>query len=183
VPRDPIETKERILRAAAAEFAEHGIAGARVDRIVESAGTGKGLIYNYFGSKEKLFDAVYEALTVETVEAIPFDPTSVGEYAGALYNYHQDNPAVVRLTYWFRLERGDAEMPPTAISSYTRKVSALKKAQADGIVNADIPAEEILANVLAISLGGIPESISPTPAARKLRRQTIVRTVDRIAAP
>jgi AcrR family transcriptional regulator len=183
VSRDPIETKERILRAAAAEFAERGIAGARVDRIVESAGTGKGLIYNYFGNKGKLFDAVFDALTVETMEAVPFDAAQLGQYAGALYDYQQNNPTVARLTYWLSLERGDAQMPQLAVSSHAEKVGALKKAQANGIVNADIPADEILASVLAISLGRIPESTPPTPAARKMRRQAIVQIVDRIAAP
>jgi AcrR family transcriptional regulator len=183
VPRDPIETKERIIKAAAAEFAERGIAGARVDRIVQSAGTGKGLIYNYFGSKEKLFDAVYDALSVETAEAVPFDATQLGKYAGALYDYQLDNPTVVRLTNWFRLERGDAEMPESAMASHAEKVSALKKAQANGIVNANIAPEEILASVLAISLGRIPETTSPRPAVRRMRRRTIVQIVDRIAAP
>jgi AcrR family transcriptional regulator len=179
----PRETKERILRAAAAEFAERGIAGARVDRIVESAGTGKGLVYNYFGSKEKLFDAVYEAMTVETSDAVPFDAAQLGKYAAALYDYQLDNPTVVRLTYWFRLERGEAEMPELAVLSHAEKIRALKKAQANGIVNADLAAEEILASVLAIALGSIPESTSPTQSVRRKRRRSIVQIVDRITAP
>jgi AcrR family transcriptional regulator len=183
VPRDPADTKERILRAAAAEFAERGIAGARVDRIVEAAGTGKGLIYNYFGSKENLFDAVHNTLTDETTENVPFNPANLGEYAAALYDHHQDHPAVVRLTYWYRLERGDAELPESAIASHARKVAAVKEAQAAGIVNAEIPAEEILASVLAIALGGLPEPAKPTPAVRKARRQAIVQAVERIVAP
>jgi AcrR family transcriptional regulator len=183
VRRDPADTKERILRAAAAEFAERGIAGARVDRIVEAAGTGKGLIYNYFGSKEKLFDAVHNALTDETMGNVPFDPANLGEYAAALYDHNQDNPAAVRLTYWFRLERGDAQLPESAVASHARKVAAVKEAQAAGVVNADIPAEELLDSLLAIALGGLPEPAKPTPAARRARRQAIVRVVERIAAP
>jgi hypothetical protein len=50
-------------------------------------------------------------------------------------------------------------------------------------VNADIPAEELLASVLAIALGGLPEPAKPTPAARQARRQAIVRAVERIVAP
>jgi AcrR family transcriptional regulator len=183
VPRDPADTKDRILRAAAAEFAERGIAGARVDRIVESAGTGKGLVYNYFGSKEKLFDTVYGMLTAETMDNVPFDAANLGEYAAALYDHNQDNPAAVRLTYWFRLERGDAELPESAVASQARKVAAVKEAQAAGVVNADIPAEELLGSVLAIILGGLPEPPKPTPAARRARRQAIVRAVERIVAP
>ena len=39
--RDAEATKARILEAATAEFAAHGIAGARVDRIAASAGANK----------------------------------------------------------------------------------------------------------------------------------------------
>ncbi len=37
MPRDSEATKRRLLEAAAAEFAERGIAGARIDRIAAAA--------------------------------------------------------------------------------------------------------------------------------------------------
>jgi hypothetical protein len=131
----------------------------------------------------KLFDAVHNALTDETMENVPFDAASLGAYAGALYDHNQENPAAVRLTYWFRLERGDAQLPESAVASRARKVAAVKEAQAAGVVNADIPAAELLDSVLAIALGGLPEPAKPTPAARRARRAAIVRAVERVAAP
>lgn len=59
--RDADRSQQAILDAAAAEFAQHGLAGARVDRIAELAGLNKRLIYYYFGSKDDLFLAVLEA--------------------------------------------------------------------------------------------------------------------------
>ena len=64
----PLETRSRdadrsqtlILTAARDEFAEHGLGGARVDRIAQRAGLNKRLIYYYFDDKEKLFQAVLE---------------------------------------------------------------------------------------------------------------------------
>ena len=53
--RDAEATKARIFEAATAEFAAHGIAGARVDRIAQNAKANKQLIYAYFGDKQKLF--------------------------------------------------------------------------------------------------------------------------------
>lgn len=50
-------TRERILSAALDEFAEHGIAGARVDEIAQRAEVNKQALYYYFGSKELLFQA------------------------------------------------------------------------------------------------------------------------------
>lgn len=59
--RDPARTRSRILEAAITEFAHHGLAGARVDRIAERAGANKRMLYYYFGSKEDLFQAALEA--------------------------------------------------------------------------------------------------------------------------
>ncbi len=53
--------RERILSAAAAEFAAHGLAGARVDRIAAAAGVNKQLLFHYFDSKAGLHRAVAEA--------------------------------------------------------------------------------------------------------------------------
>ena len=58
--RDAERTRQAILDAATAEFAEHGLAGARVDRIAEDAGANKRMIYYYFASKEDLYLAVLE---------------------------------------------------------------------------------------------------------------------------
>ncbi|MEW5993964.1 MAG: TetR/AcrR family transcriptional regulator [Candidatus Zixiibacteriota bacterium] len=46
--------RTRILEAALVEFAEHGRAGARVDRIASRAGVNKAMIYYYFSSKAAL---------------------------------------------------------------------------------------------------------------------------------
>lgn len=52
--------KEEILRACLKEFAEFGFEKANTNRICEQAGVSKGLIFHYFGSKQRLF-----ILTVE----------------------------------------------------------------------------------------------------------------------
>ena len=59
-PRDADRSQKDILDAALAEFAEHGLGGARMDRIAERAGVNKRLIYYYFEHKESLFLAVLE---------------------------------------------------------------------------------------------------------------------------
>ncbi len=52
---------ERILETAARVFAERGYHRATIDEIIQRAGTGKGTVYNYFPSKERLFLAVIES--------------------------------------------------------------------------------------------------------------------------
>jgi AcrR family transcriptional regulator len=58
--RDADRSQATILAAARDEFAEHGLGGARMDRIAERAGLNKRLIYYYFEDKEQLFRAVLE---------------------------------------------------------------------------------------------------------------------------
>lgn len=53
-------TRQRILDAALAEFADKGLAGARVDEIAARAGANKRMLYAHFGSKEDLWLAVLE---------------------------------------------------------------------------------------------------------------------------
>jgi TetR/AcrR family transcriptional regulator len=58
--RDPDRTRETILAAAGAEFAEKGLAGGRVDRIARRAKANKRMIYHYFGNKQGLYLAALE---------------------------------------------------------------------------------------------------------------------------
>jgi AcrR family transcriptional regulator len=57
---DAERTRADILEVAAAEFAEKGLAGARIDEIAALTRTSKRMIYYYFASKEGLYLAVLE---------------------------------------------------------------------------------------------------------------------------
>lgn len=58
--RDSAETRATILKAAEQVYAENGLAGARTDAIAVAAGVNKALLYYYFKSKERLYQAVLE---------------------------------------------------------------------------------------------------------------------------
>jgi TetR/AcrR family transcriptional regulator len=58
--RDPAATRKKLLTAARREFADSGLAGARVDEIAARAGVNKQLVYHYFGDKDALYLAVLE---------------------------------------------------------------------------------------------------------------------------
>ncbi|WP_393058961.1 TetR/AcrR family transcriptional regulator [Streptomyces sp. LN549] len=125
---DTNRTKERLLAAAKEEFAAHGIAGARVDRIAELAGVNKERIYGYFGNKQKLFDAVVGSALDELAEAVPLtagdDPA---EYVGRVYDFHRDNPVLVRLFLWEGLHHRDGALPKEdrRRGHYEEKIAAL----------------------------------------------------------
>ncbi len=67
--RDADKSQQAILAAALDEFARHGLAGARMDRIAEQAEVNKRLIYYYFTSKDDLFLAVLENAYLNIREA------------------------------------------------------------------------------------------------------------------
>src|SRR6202451_1566954 len=56
----PEESRAAILQAAAKEFAELGIAGARTGAIAREAHVNKALLYYYFTDKETLYGAVLD---------------------------------------------------------------------------------------------------------------------------
>lgn len=62
------ERQERILAAAGEEFAERGYAGASVNRILESAGLSKGVLYYYFEDKRDLFATALERAMLRLFE-------------------------------------------------------------------------------------------------------------------
>ncbi|MGK8468908.1 TetR/AcrR family transcriptional regulator [Nocardia cyriacigeorgica] len=100
-------TRQALLRAARDEFAEYGLAGARVDRIAEAAGVNKERIYGLFGSKDKLFDVILIDSLREFMETVqPLADTEVGDYVAKLFDYHHDNPKLLRLMLWEALHRG-----------------------------------------------------------------------------
>ncbi|WP_280497868.1 TetR/AcrR family transcriptional regulator [Nocardia asiatica] len=100
-------TRQALLRAARDEFARHGLAGARVDRIAEAAGVNKERIYGLFGSKDKLFDVILIDTLREFIDVVkPLADTEPGAYVGKLFDYHRDNPQLLRLMLWEALHRG-----------------------------------------------------------------------------
>jgi len=77
-PRDPDRMK-RLLTAATKQFLEYGFERASMDTIAKASDVSKMTIYNYFPSKEALFEAVVGEITDGALESIPpedLDPLS-----------------------------------------------------------------------------------------------------------
>ncbi|QUQ62931.1 TetR family transcriptional regulator [Kutzneria sp. CA-103260] len=123
---DSKATKERILAAATTEFAEHGVAGARVDRIAVAAEANKRAIYDYFGDKKALFAAVLERMLSRCADAVPVEP-DLAAYARKLFDYHAANPEALRLLMWEALEMGGREVPAEDVrtSEYQKRVASI----------------------------------------------------------
>ncbi|WP_249533285.1 TetR/AcrR family transcriptional regulator, partial [Escherichia coli] len=57
-PEKTARTRQQIARAALEEFSAQGFARASISNISKRAGVAKGTVYNYFPTKELLFEAV-----------------------------------------------------------------------------------------------------------------------------
>ncbi|MEU6774123.1 TetR family transcriptional regulator [Streptomyces sp. NPDC046759] len=125
------QTRAKLLEAAEAEFSEHGLAGARVDRIAERSGVNKQRIYAYFGNKEALFAAVMAKVYAHMSEAVPIPTTEEGlrSYVGEVFDYHRRSD-LVRLLAWEGLHYRDKAIPDEKEREayYVHKTAALSLA-------------------------------------------------------
>lgn len=106
-------TKGRLLSVGIDKFAEKGFAGTTVDEIVEAANVNKRMVYHYFGSKEKLYQAalkdVYQRLgNLEvTLLAEPHDiEETIRELIEIYFRFLLENPEFVRFLLWENLNQG-----------------------------------------------------------------------------
>ncbi|WP_111768638.1 TetR family transcriptional regulator [Nakamurella deserti] len=164
--RDGAASRVRLLAAAAVEFAQHGIVGARVDRIAASSGVNKAQMYAWYGSKDGLFDAVFAAQLHGIVDAVPFDADDLPGYAVRLYDSYLQAPELVRLASWNRLERmptGDLLVGHDELSE--PKFAAIARAQADGSILAGLRPDEVYSLVIALAGTWSPVSATFTASA------------------
>ncbi len=178
--RDSEATRQRILHAAFVEFAEHGIAGARVDRIAESAKSNKQLIYQYFGNKEELFRIVLARELARATQGGEFPVDDPERYAAAYFDFAMANPQLMRLVAWCGLEvKGEITGVPTAES----KLALVNAAQKSGKISDRFTPEFILSTISAICMAWVPSNwyahqLDPNAVANAARyRESIVRLV------
>lgn len=103
-PRNPDDTRRRILAAAKAEFAKKGLGGARVDDIAARAKANKRMMYHYFGNKDDLFSLVVEDAYAEfrereaALELDSLDPVeAIRALIAFIWKYFLDNPEFITL--------------------------------------------------------------------------------------
>ncbi|RPE45906.1 TetR family transcriptional regulator [Streptomyces sp. Ag109_O5-1] len=188
--RDSSATKARLLDAAFTEFAAYGIAGARVDRIAETAGANKRLIYVYFGNKEQLFDEVLQRAMTAGADAVPFDVEDLPGYAGAVFDHLVARPDLMRLRLWKLLERPSA----TGLEqdAFRNKAALVAEAQQRGDLDPAMAPDDLLTLVLAAAQAWFwaAEGVDPKEAGESwpeerlaLHRSAVVEAARRMTEP
>jgi TetR/AcrR family transcriptional regulator len=129
--RNPEQTREAILKAAIAEFAREGVAGARTDQIARAARVNKALLYYYFSDKESLYAAVldhafgsiYSRLAAILDSQLPCRD-KILRYAGEHFDALASNPQFCRLVH-FEMGRLGREGSPHIRQLAERYISRL----------------------------------------------------------
>ncbi|WP_432013583.1 TetR family transcriptional regulator [Streptomyces cucumeris] len=182
-------TRQRIVAAAKEEFAEYGIAGARVDRIAKQARTSKERVYAHFSGKQALYAHVAERELTTLVEATKMDAADLPGYCGILFDHFTARPDHYRLITWGRLELGQSAVDATSTMQATivRKLDQLRDAQRIGLLDPAWDPVDVLAlvNQMALTWAGQPEiaaAAADHAADRSIaaRRAALVAAVERL---
>ena len=143
--RDPEGMRLRILEAAKQEFAAHGLAGARVDRIAAKAGANKRMLYYHVGKKDDLYLAVlegaYEKIRVEE-RALDLEhldpPRAIERLIDFTWNYFLRNPEFLALLNTENLARARHLKRSTKVKSmHSPFVEMIRTVVSRGVENGD----------------------------------------------
>jgi AcrR family transcriptional regulator len=185
--RNTTELRGEILAAARTEFAQYGLAGARIDRIAKSAHASKERLYAHFGDKEALFREVVAADVTDFFGAAVPRPDAVADWVGNLYDLMCARPEHLRMMTWAHLEgfilaepRTDGEPIPV------QAIAAIETAQATGHVDRAWQPLDLLVTLFGIGLAWAhwpdPHSVTDDPAVIAHRRAVVVEAATRIIA-
>jgi TetR/AcrR family transcriptional regulator len=142
----PEESRAAILHAAAKEFAEHGIAGARTDAIARKARVNKALLYYYFKDKETLYGAVldhaFSGMKMNVFQVLDSDlppREKIMAYVGAYFDFIASNQIYPKLMQreMMRAKEGESKHIDRLVKTYFQPIygrigELLNKGIADG---------------------------------------------------
>jgi TetR/AcrR family transcriptional regulator len=151
--RDPGATRERILAAALTEFADKGLAGARVDAIARRARINKRMLYHYFGNKDDLFREILRRKVATRAAAVADAPDAPGEFLPYFYEVACGDLEWVRLLKWEALE-GDPRRPLAGAErrqAFRKAIAKIRRAQAAGGIAPDLDPGQCLLALLGIT--------------------------------
>ncbi|MFK0160483.1 TetR family transcriptional regulator [Streptomyces sp. NPDC090499] len=164
-------TRERILDAAAEEFAVHGPDGATLQAVADRVGMTKGAVYGHFTSKQAVAAALeaYGALALSALRPDSTAPDPVDTLRRLVGGLGARLQSDIRLRAALRLRASlPAVHPPTALSDLLRHTSeTVRAAQDKGAVAADHPPHLIAGCLLTLACAGAgaaaPEELRPRP--------------------
>ncbi|MDP4075720.1 TetR/AcrR family transcriptional regulator [Acidovorax sp. A1169] len=201
---DPDRTMANILQVATAEFADKGLAGARIDEIAALTSTSKRMIYYYFGSKEGLYVKVLEEAyrRIRQIESELHLEDLAPEQAlrtlvGFTFDYQLANPDFIRLVMNENMHRGEYISRSTTIQELNIPVihavhKVYQRGVAAGVFRPDVDPVDLHMSISALcffnvsnrhTFGAIFKRTLDSPAAMAERRESIVEMIVRFLRP
>jgi AcrR family transcriptional regulator len=187
--RTTTELRDTILAAARSEFAQYGLAGARIDRIAKSAAASKERLYAHFTDKEALFRSVVAADMAEFFAAVTLRGDAIPEFVGDIFDLAWRRPEHLRMITWANLEGLALDPPPVEGGEpvATRDIGVIEAAQAAGQVDAAWEPMDLLVLLFGIGLAWAqsphPDALTADPAIVAARRAAAVEAARRIIVP
>jgi AcrR family transcriptional regulator len=192
-----------ILNAATAEFAQYGLGGARLERIVANTHTSKRMVYYHFGSKEGLYQAVLEhANTTVRFRDNTFDPNAgtaleaLAQFTENAFDSFSERPDFARLITFENLSGAPHVKASRLIAKLNQRAMAqvkiiIARGQADGTIRQDVSALDVYLNSVALCYyhvanragnvaGGLLNAIKDD-AFHASRKRAVIETATRYA--
>ncbi|WP_406639334.1 TetR/AcrR family transcriptional regulator [Amycolatopsis sp. WGS_07] len=166
--RDARRNQELLLAAAAEAFREKGL-GVPLEEIAQRAGVSAGTLYNRFGGREALIDAVMPELVAERMdeamrraEAVDDPWESFVTYVTVLCEQQADDPAL-RDAISRQLQNAP-ELTARCTAELGKSVRLFERAQRAGTLRADVTSEDLMLLIFTSALI-VRETVETNPDA------------------
>lgn len=153
------ETRERILEVATDEFAQKGLAGARVNEIARKAKANKQLVYYYFGGKLGLYNEVLGHMIKESRRRIAAETAAetLAEKFTMMIDRGVESSGIrwQRLLGWEALEAdgsGEFVREEDRAGTWQRHIENVRKAQASGEIDGGLDPELVALALVSITV-------------------------------
>jgi TetR/AcrR family transcriptional regulator len=152
--RDLARTRERLLEAALAEFAAHGLAGARCGAIARRAGVNQRMIFYCFGSKENLYREIMARKFTERATFFESAPEALPDAILHWYEAGSSDLNWVRLLEWEALGATDGQLvgEEERRAYFQRTFARLRRAQVNGRIPADLDLVHFQISMVALTV-------------------------------
>ncbi|HEX8640444.1 MAG TPA: TetR/AcrR family transcriptional regulator [Allosphingosinicella sp.] len=149
---DELGLRQRIVDAAAAEFAAFGYEGARVERVARAAGCNRALVYFYFKDKGGLFQAALDEGASRRVGQMAAQPGSLAEALVYWLDRNLADPVRIRLVMQEALAPPSVGAAAAGRREYLQQqLGAVRQFQQAGLLRSDVAPHHLLGAILALT--------------------------------
>ncbi len=161
--RDAVATRERLLKAALAEFCEKGFNGARTAAIATRAKCNIRMLYHYFGNKEGIYlaslELVYTQLRAreEDLDLLHLDPeTGMAALVEFTYDHMLLHQEFIKMIGIENIQQGkflrqSKSVPQGAMPLVESIEILLRRGQRQGIFRKRVDPVQLYVSILSLS--------------------------------